>query len=290
MTSTLVLFNKYVVRRRQCGTLGYMTRRDRAYQRPMDLQPGIIYGPVNSRRLGSSLGVNILPTGHKYCSFNCVYCQYGSTDPSTLVTRPAGDTGLPRPDEVEQALSAALRKYPGVSYITFSGNGEATMHPQFTEVVDVVVSCRDRMSRESETAILSNSTGLLFPAAKEAILKLDAPFMKLDAGSRRLFQRINRADKSIEFDDIVQALIEFDHPNLVIQAIFFDGDPSNLVDRNVENWASLIGEIRPREVHIYTTERPVAESKIEPISLGRLNEIADRAQTISGVRVVPFHN
>lgn len=256
----------------------------------MDLQPGIIYGPVSSRRLGSSLGINILPTDYKYCSFNCVYCQYGSTKPSTLVTRPAEDDSLPTPEEVETALADALREHAGVSYITFSGNGEATMHPQFPEIVDIVISCRDRMSRESETAILSNSTGLLFPSAKRAILRLDAPFMKLDAGSRRLFQRINRADKSIDFDDIVGALIEFDHPNFVIQTIFFDGDPGNVTDRNLENWANLIGEIRPREVHIYTTERPVAESKIEPVSVGKLNEIAERAQTISGVRVVPFHS
>jgi len=266
-----------------------MTQDFKDKPKPLDLQSGIIYGPVNSRRLGSSLGLNLLPTVYKFCSFNCVYCQYGLTRPSALIKEPQSCDDMPSPEDMERALSSALKEYSGVSYITFSGNGESTMHPQFPEMVDVVISCRDRLSRESETAILSNSTGLLFPEARESIFKLDAPFMKLDAGSRDLFQRINRPDRSIEFEKIVEELINFSHPNLKLQAIFFDGDPCNTTEKNVDEWAALLSKIKPLEVHIYTTERPVADSRVLPISIEKLNWIASRAEEISGVCVIPFH-
>ena len=262
----------------------------------LPLQTGIIYGPVNSRRLGPSLGINLLPCDHKLCSFNCVYCQYGPELPSRssrsrrggLSSRAEENNDLPTTTEVEGVLRAALKLHSDVNYITFSGNGEATLHPRFAEMVDIVIRVRDELKIDARTAILTNSSGIVEAEVRSALMRLDCPFMKLDAGSEQLFRRINRPHPEFSFDRIVEELIRFDHPNLMIQSIFFDGDPTNIHDQNVEQWAGILKEIEPQEVHIYSIDRPVAKVGIRPVGKDVLDGIADKAQEISGVRVKVF--
>ena len=151
--------------------------------RVLELQKGIIYGPVSSRRLGRSLGINLSPTARKVCSFNCVYCHYGWTKVLTSDLSAYIDD-LPAPKAVEKALEETLRTLdPPPQYITFSGNGEPTLHPDFEEIVDRVRVVRDRTGTQADIAILSNSTGLANQSVLRGLASLDVRIMKLDAGT-----------------------------------------------------------------------------------------------------------
>lgn len=254
----------------------------------LPFQRGIIYGPIQSRRLGPSLGINLLPANRKLCTFNCVYCQYGPEVPHSLLVNNRESIELPTLSEVEKALRSALCEHPDVNYITFSGNGEPTMHPQFPEIVDLTTRIRDESGIAARTAILTNSTTITSPKIRDALMRLDSPFMKLDAGSDDLFTRINRPHPDIRFESIVEELKRFDHPNLMMQAIFFAGKPTNVEDQDVEQWAATVKNIGPREVHIYTTERPVARMSVHPVERSVLENLALRATRVSGVPVRVF--
>jgi wyosine [tRNA(Phe)-imidazoG37] synthetase (radical SAM superfamily) len=246
----------------------------------LPLQIGIIYGPVNSRRLGSSLGVN-----HKLCGFNCIYCQYGPTKPAGYTSHSAVHDQLPAPADVEESLRSVLELYPDVQYITFSGNGEATLHPRFPEMVERVVSVRDALAPNSKTAILSNSTGIAIPDVRDALMKLDKPIMKLDAGTDELFRRINRPHPDFSFERVIAGLKELEHPGLTIQTMFFSGDPTNIEENSIEAWCEILKDIKASDVQIYSIERASAESGIYPVALQILKKIAKRAEDITGLPV-----
>jgi wyosine [tRNA(Phe)-imidazoG37] synthetase (radical SAM superfamily) len=254
----------------------------------LPLQSGMIYGPVNSRRLGSSLGVNVLPSDYKLCGFNCVYCQYGPTTSAGYSSDMLSHDNFVAPTDIEEALRSVLALYPDVSYITFSGNGEATLHPDFPEMVERVTSVRDSLAPRAKTAILSNSCCVGRQTVREAILKLDKPIMKLDAGSKDLFLKINRPRPEFEFDQIVDGLIRLEHTALTIQTMLFSGDPSNVDRDNIEAWAKIVGRIKPAEVQVYTVQRPPAESGIFPVATEILEKIASTASDISGVPVIAY--
>jgi len=255
---------------------------DRDY---LPLQSGIIYGPVASRRLGPSLGINLLPFDYKVCTYNCVYCQYGPTKLCGYTSVPRDSERLPSPTDVEESLRAVLELYPDVNYITFSGNGEATLHPHFANIVDRVMMVRDKLSPRAKVAILSNSASLTDPKIRQALMQLDRPIMKLDAGTSKIFQRINRPHPEIRFEDVAKALIDLDHPNMTIQSMFFSGEPNNISDENIETWAELIGKIRPNEVQMYTVQRPPAESSVFTLAEPILSKMAERAEMISGIPI-----
>ena len=189
-------------------------------RRVLPLQKGNIYGPVKSRRLGSSLGLNLLPRSYKLCSFNCIYCQYGLNPPQSPDMVSALYDELPTVSAIKKAILAALASLrEKIDYITFSGNGEPTLHPDFPAIVEVVRDIRDRYASHVKLAILSNSTTINKPEMVEALMQLDTPIMKLDAGSEKLYKRINRPAGGVDFNKIVEGLIEFNHPNLIIQAL-----------------------------------------------------------------------
>ncbi|MBD3218302.1 MAG: radical SAM protein, partial [candidate division Zixibacteria bacterium] len=236
-------------------------RKINKYENPrvLDLQRGCIYGPVNSRRLGSSLGLNLLPRDYKLCSFNCIYCQYGLNPPQNAELIEEKRDDLPSVSKIRKTLLAALSSVKQrIAYITFSGNGEPTLHPDFPEIVEVVREIRDRYVSRAKLAILSNSTTINNPGIAEALSKLDSPIMKLDAGSEKLFKKINRPAKGFDFNEIVEGLIKFDHPNLIIQALLIGGTDLNASEENIERWASLLKKIKPSQVQIYSLDRPPA--------------------------------
>jgi len=153
------------------------------------LQKDIIYGPVLSRRLGRSLGINLLPTDRKVCSFDCVYCQYGRT---TEPTFSPGVDDLPTFSDVVAAVEKALKKPHTIDTLTFSGNGEPTLHPQFPEIVRSIKRLRDDFRPEVKLAVLSNSSRVMDSAIVDALSLLDAPMMKLDAGDEITLREINQ--------------------------------------------------------------------------------------------------
>ena len=238
----------------------------------LPLKNGIIYGPVNSRRLGRSLGINLLPPGRKWCTFDCLYCQYGWT-PAPRESNPSA--GVPSPEDVESAVAEALAgaaRPP--AYLTFSGNGEPTLHPFFPEIVEIVRRLRDRLAPQAKVALLSNAAGIDRPSIRAAIGRIEHPILKLDAGNAPFFALYNRPAPGIAYDTVVRGLRTT--PGIMIQALFTAGPKGNLKRDHVEDWLARIAEIRPVDVQIYTLARPVPSPDIGPAPAAALLDIRDR--------------
>ena len=255
----------------------------------LELQGGIIYGPIASRRLGASLGLNIMPTSYKLCPFNCVYCHYGWTDKQALDLASLVQD-LPTPQEVGDALRNSLEDLARCGqppdYITFSGNGEPTAHPQFAEIVKAVRLVRDQIFADVHIALLSNSTTLHHQDVIDAIEGVDLPIMKLDAGTEELFRKINRPMETITLDQIVSGLKRLDRFDT--QTVFMKGIVDNSTDQAVQSWMALIGELRPVEAQIYTVDRWPADPRLEKVERSRLGEIAEMTKKKTGVKVVVY--
>jgi wyosine [tRNA(Phe)-imidazoG37] synthetase (radical SAM superfamily) len=230
-------------------------------------QRGIVYGPVRSRRLGASLGINVLPVSHKVCSFDCVYCQYGWTDAAQLASLARGE--LPAVDIVLEAVEAALRALPAPpAYLTFSGNGEATLHPDFGALVDGVTKLRDALTPQARTAILSNAARVTDPGVRAALARLDEPILKLDAGTDATLQQTNRPVVPLTVEDIVTGLCAL--PRVTLQSLFCGGPDGNLGPGNVAAWLAAVERIRPVAVQIYTLDRGYPSDRIEVASPAEL--------------------
>lgn len=220
----------------------------------------IIYGPVRSRRLGRSLGINILPPKKKVCPFNCVYCQYGWTAWHSATIPPA--MYFPDRGKVRLALEMALAgmKEPP-AYITFSGNGEPTMHPEFDGMVEDAAVIRDRLAPSAKTAILSNSALVSGKSIRKSLAKLDMRIMKLDCGSPRTFERYNQPCAGVELERITRGLAKLD--DVIIQALFASGKTGNIEINNIDEWIGRLERINPRAVQLYTLDRDYPDKKLE---------------------------
>lgn len=246
----------------------------------LPLKSGIIYGPVNSRRLGRSLGINLLPTNHKLCSFDCVYCHYGRTQVKTLCPE-AGQ--LPSVEEVFQAVRERLLAHPDIDYLTFSGNGEATLHPQFPQIAAGVRRLRDELGPEAKLTILSNSSTVHLPHIREALASFEAPIMKLDAGDPKTFAGLNRPVREVKLEDIIEGLKNV--PGLIIQSVMVGGRVSNVRGAAYRAWLAALAEIRPTRVQIYSTDRPVPDAGIERVPPSALRRLANEIEDQTGLQV-----
>ena len=242
----------------------------------IDLQNNIIYGPINSRRLGLSLGINLLPRKFKVCPFNCVYCQYGFTNIVGLKPN-FNKSILPNINEIEKAIEIGIKANPGVDYITFSGNGEPTAHPDFPSLVDIAISLRNKFNPSARTAILSNSATVSEPSIVKALNHLDCRFMKLDSGDETTFKRFNRPHKSITFESIIIGLAQM--RDIVIQALFAGGEHGNSSKECIKSWIRAIGEIKPKECHIYSLDRPSPDNLLYKLSHSELANIMDKTES-----------
>lgn len=234
-------------------------------------KPGTTYGPVRSRRLGRSLGINVLPSGRKHCSFNCIYCQYGWADPRRPLQ--IGD-GVPSVEEVRTALVTALAQLDEVpEFLTFSGNGEPTLHPAFPSMVDEVVAVRDAHAPSARVAILSNSSQVADPVVRAALGKLDVRIMKLDVGREDSFQRFNQPAPGIHLDLIVDGLRSLG--GVTLQSLFADGPFGNIGPEDVDAWIKQVQRVLPLTVQVYSLDRDVPSPHIGVASGIRLGEIRD---------------
>jgi wyosine [tRNA(Phe)-imidazoG37] synthetase (radical SAM superfamily) len=249
----------------------------------ISLQKGIIYGPVLSRRLGRSLGINLLPTTHKVCSYNCLYCQYGPTIRQSSQPDPEY---LPNVEAVLMAVERALKKPRSLDCLTFSGNGEPTIHPDFPIIVQGVKELKERLRPDAKLAILSNSSLVMNPRVTSALSLFDIPMMKLDAGDEETFQAINRPVKGIYLSDILAGLKDL--PNIVIQSALIDGVPSNICGVAFQSWVEALKAVNPTAVHIYSTDRPTAEDSVECVSPTKLSQIKDHLVNEHGMNVSAF--
>ena len=253
----------------------------------LKLQEGIIYGPINSRRLGRSLGINLLPTTYKLCPFNCIYCQYGWTDAQTDDALEYVDD-LPTTDELEKALEGWLKRDQNIDYITFSGNGEPCVHPQFDQMVEVSSKLRDKYVPHVRLAILSNSTCLKKSNVIGGLKRLDERIMKLDCGAEETFQKVNRPHKNVKYEEVVESLKNLD--DVIIQSVLVDGEISNIENEEIEKWIGRLNYAKPRQVQIYSIDRPSADQTLRLVGKEKLKEIAQKAERATGISVKVFYS
>jgi len=252
----------------------------------LELKQGILYGPVNSRRYGKSLGINLMPAEKKLCSFNCVYCHFGTTKRCTMNIDQYSDE-LPEPEEVIETLEKTLQTDLEMDLITFSGNGEPTLYPEFADLVEGVAELRGKYRPEAKIALLSNSTGLIYEDVVESLDMIDLPILKLDAGNEDTFRAINRPTRSVKFEEIYEKLFSLD--GIYLQTVFVDGEPSNVGRRDIKDYIERVGRIKPQEVHIYSIDRPVPNTNITLVSPDRLKRLAKKITTETGVPAKAFY-
>jgi len=238
----------------------------------------IIFGPVKSRRLGVSLGINLLPATRKMCNFNCIYCECGWTTDKT-----ADKSALPKRDEIYRALERKLSemksKKSAPDVITFAGNGEPTLHPDFPSIVDDTIELRNRYFPEARIAVLSNSTTITIPSVKEALLKVDQNILKLDSGFDLTVRVHNQPRVNVKVAELIGNLRKF-NSQLIIQTLFLRGTHNgksidNTSKAEIEAWLRAVEMIKPYEVMIYTISRDTPEgSMLEKVPLSELKRIA----------------
>lgn len=241
------------------------------------IYPSPIFGPVHSRRLGLSLGINLLPSDGKWCSFDCLYCECGLNE-ERKARKP-----LPTRKEVAEALQLQLQQmhaegiHPNV--LTFAGNGEPTLHPHFPEIVDDVIQLRNQFCPEAKISVLSNSTQIGHQKVKQALLRTDNPIMKLDTVSDSYIRLVNRPQGHYDVQDIIRHLAEMS-PKVIIQTMFMRSadDTDNTGDEYVLPWLEALQRIRPRQVMIYTIDRETPVSGLTKVNKEKLDKIADKVR------------
>lgn len=255
----------------------------------LPLQSGVIYGPVHSRRLGLSLGINLLPSGYKLCSFNCIYCQYGWTSKPTLApTYQLRD--LPRPDDVLAALRRALDALRAqgetIDSVTFAGNGEPTLYPDLAATIAGVKRVRDQFFPFAKVAMLSNSSTVGRPDVREALRLLDLRVMKLDAGSEERIRRINAPALPFHLDEIISGLKQLS--DLTLQSLFVQGRVNNADPASVAVWIERVKEVAPTLVQIYSLARVPADRRVRQVDRFALEWIAAQVRRETGVEAEVF--
>jgi wyosine [tRNA(Phe)-imidazoG37] synthetase (radical SAM superfamily) len=245
----------------------------------LELKKGLTYGPVRSRRLGASLGINLFPGEVKRCPFDCVYCQYGWTKETAVRLSPKA-MALPTPAEVERAVVRALEGLPAPPvYLTFSGNGEPTLHPDFPEMVERVNAVRARSLAGLRTAVLSNSARVMDPDIRGALARLDVRIMKLDCGTESVFRRYNRPARGIALEAVSEGLrILAESAPVTIQSLIAAGAAGNLDEAEATAWIERLVAIGPLAVQLYTLARGCPSSDLVPAPEAALRRLAESAR------------
>lgn len=236
----------------------------------------IAYGPIHSRRLGTSLGMEIMPLEHKLCTFDCVYCECGWNQP---IIHPI----LPTRDEIKTALESKLSamavKGDALDVITFSGNGEPTLHPDFLPIIQDTCALRDRYYPQAKVSVLSNSTQLGRAEIREALRLCDNRILKLDAGTNTMLRRIDKpVNKQLTIDTIVEWLAQW-KGDFTLQTCFLRGEHGgqvidNTTSKELEAWYAIVRQLRPKQIMIYVIDRQTPEERLEKISRERMEQIA----------------
>ena len=221
------------------------------------IYPSPIFGPVHSRRLGVSLGINLLPADGKFCTFDCIYCECGFNGDH----RP--HQKLPTREEVRDALEARLQDMkqngPKPDVLTFAGNGEPTAHPQFAGIIEDTLRLRDFYFPEAKVSVLSNSTFIHKPEVFDALNKIDNNILKLDTIDATYIKMVDRPTGHYDVKQVIECMKAF-KGNLIVQTLFMKGtfegeNVDNTTDEYVLPWLEVVKEIAPRQVMIYTIDR-----------------------------------
>ena len=246
-----------------------------------------IFGPIHSRRLGSSLGVNLSPSDGKICSFDCLYCEAG------YKAQGPGTSGLPARTEVARMLDeklAAMRAAgQGLDVITFSGNGEPTIHPDFAGIIDDTIALRDKYFPQVKISVLTNSTMLGRPQVVEALRKVDNNILKLDSAIERTVQLLDRPNLSYRLPKVIEQLAQFSGSGIIQTMITRGSHDGEAVDNSTdEEIAALIEayrHINPRSIMIYSIDRRTPEQSLQKVEKAELRAIAARITEATGIEV-----
>ncbi len=250
----------------------------------------LIFGPVKSRRLGISLGINLLPTDNKYCTFNCVYCECGWTDIKDK------NIVLPKRNDFKQKLVTKLKELQGTENepdaITFAGNGEPTIHPDFSSIIDDTIEARNAYAPKAKISVLSNASQLHKKRVKEALRKVDKNIQKLDAGTDLMFQRINQPLGNLTLNRIVDKLLSFEG-KLIIQTLFIRGNYNgkvidNTTEEEIVNWLNIVKKVNPEYVMIYPIDRDTPANDLVKIPADELDRIARRVNK-AGIKTEVYY-
>ena len=232
----------------------------------------IAYGPIHSRRLGTSLGIELMPLNHKLCTFNCVYCECGWNTP---VSHPK----LPTREEVRTALEARLKEGLLLDVITFSGNGEPTLHPDFLGIIEDTCALRDQYCPNAKVSVLSNSTQLGRPDVVKALRLCDNRILKLDAGTDTMMRRIDLpVNEQLTVEQIIAWLQPFDG-DFTLQTCFLRGAHDgeiidNTTPEELEAWYRAVNRLHPKQIMIYVIDRKTPEENLQKISREEMESIA----------------
>ena len=243
----------------------------------------LVFGPLKSRRLGISLGVNLMPKAGKICSFDCIYCECGWNNAER-------DVHLIRPtkEAIEGALEQKLKELKGTTIepesITFSGNGEPTLHPQFAEIVDIVIRLRELYCPKAVISVLTNGTMIGNEKVFNALNKIENNIVKLDGGTKECIEAINLPNFKFDLEKYISQLKRF-NGNLTIQTLFLRGEHNgktidNTTGNEVNQWIEHLKFIRPKRVMMYVIERATPEENLEKISKTELEAIAEKVKSI----------
>ncbi len=238
------------------------------------IYPTPIFGPVHSRRLGVSLGINLLPADGKFCTFDCIYCECGfNADHRPKLKMP---TRLQVAEALEARLQLMQQEGPTPDVLTFAGNGEPTAHPDFPGIIDDTLRLRDRFFPQARVSVLSNATMITKPDVHAALMRVDNNIQKLDTVSLEYIRKVDRPTGHYDLDAIVEALCQF-KGHVIIQTMFLHGPGvSNLSDEYVQPWLQTIRKIAPAQVMIYTIDRETPDLTLAKATREELDAIALR--------------
>lgn len=246
------------------------------------LYDNIIFGPIRSRRLGLSLGVNLLPIESKLCSFDCIYCECGWNDDHP------GKRRFNAREDVRNMLEETLQKMvadgtpPDV--ITFAGNGEPTMHPDFENIIADTIALRDKHCPAAKVSVLSNATQIHREDVRRALLRVDNNILKLDSAFNETVQLVNKPQGAYTVARTVELLKAFEG-NLILQTMFLRGEylgkrVDNTTEEEVAAWLKLVAEIKPKQVMVYSLDRDTPCQTLEKVEKEELREIAARVEAL----------
>ena len=246
------------------------------------LYEDIIFGPVRSRRLGISLGVNLLPISSKLCSFDCIYCECGWN----------GDHIGPRrfnsPADVEEQLRATLQRMAAEDalpdVITFAGNGEPTMHPEFEKIIDSTISLRDEFCPLAKVSVLSNATQIHREDVRRALMRVDNNILKLDSAFDSTVELMNKPAGNYSVARTVELLQLFDG-DFILQTMFLRGEYNgqhidNTTEQELAAWLEIVAELKPRQVMVYSLDRDTPCKTLEKVEREQLQAIAQRVEKL----------
>lgn len=231
-----------------------------------------MFGPIHSRRVGRSLGINLLPREAKVCTFDCVYCECGG------LKRGASAHRLPTLDEIREAVQGRFSELAaagqGIDSISFTGNGEPTLHPDFPAIIDLTLEARDRWFPQAVVSVFSNATRLDRKEIVSALMKVDNPILKIDCALDDMAEVMNRPHKGYSVARTVELMKAFDG-NFVMQTMLVKGPVvDNTTPAALDAWRNIVRELHPREVMLYSVSRDTPVAGIEKVDATALAQAA----------------